>query len=1028
MVAVFNESVSVLSEKHLNEWVLCSGVDPEIVYLNVRSLIGLATYDFLLYSDKLPRRNDGRLNNNTLKANVHLEDGGYGVNAIDPETGEDRMWGQLKPDNPKVTPDGKVRKYEVPPKEPVEVICPKVSHRIGLKVAKKAGLLKEYRERIREQWILTEGITYKEFLRQKDQLFWKWVKENVEIAIAVVEGTKKAGALLSQGIAAVSIPGIWNGCPKDSDGNPILLPKLKYFATPGREIVIVFDQDEKLKTQASVIAARERLASCFREACCRVTYLTWDTEEKGIDDAIVANGREWFRSVWENRSNEPAPIKVTKLEHELPKWNEKRVCEYLASLYKDILIYEGVTKEWYLYNAEKHGIWELISKERLEQRLMLELDALVDKAETITQQIQRAINAVKTSNRDKLEKSRIIEQLKQQLPKVSDYKFTFVEAIGKRLSRVLLVNEMATNSQKGLIPFRNGVLDLETRELSPHSPQNYLTWSLPYDYNPLAQCNPIKQWLLEMLEGDETLVNLIRAYLHGIVTGRADWQKFLALCGPGGSGKSTLTKLAIALVGAQNVHITDLDILEKDKFETANIKYKRLVIINEATSYKGVKKLKALTGGDRLRFEQKYKQALASFYPDALVIITSNEPIKTGDHTSGLYRREIPLAMNRRIAEKDQRKLIDHDRDNNITGEFAPYIPGLLNWVLDMDSDQATQIIKDPLNYAPGLLKSKLENLIDTNSIAAWLNEKVIHDDNYQTQVGCKPPLGESKEEIWLYASYCSYCHGAGINTISLTRFSYLLLDLCKNQLGFTVKKGRDRKGAFIQGLKIRDGMDADLPPLIEGIYTQSCDEPVVTVTEVVTSSVMGQRQAGDEGDGFDDFLNSYKKTSSSSVGLLEKPSIITEPIPEREKTANNPSNPSQSSPVKVTGDHEPVTDSSQEDEKVNIVSWDEIIEDIDQQMERLGWDRQFGQQYIHEKYGKKSRQVLSDRQLLEFLAHLKSQPKFKVGQTAIFRGTKVIIERLIDKFVAVVRLFDNPKEKPMEVSINHLSFSGLSG
>ncbi len=68
--------------------------------------------------------------------------------------------------------------------------------------------------------------------------------------------------------------------------------------------------------------------------------------------------------------------------------------------------------------------------------------------------------------------------------------------------------------------------------------------------------------------------------------------------------------------------------------------------------------------------------------------------------------------MNRRIPEKDQRKLIDerpragfrhlgmrgdHDRNNNITGEFADYIPGLLNWVLEMDGDEATQIIKDPI-------------------------------------------------------------------------------------------------------------------------------------------------------------------------------------------------------------------------------------------------------------------------------------------------------------------------------------------
>ena len=84
----------------------------------------------------------------------------------------------------------------------------------------------------------------------------------------------------------------------------------------------------------------------------------------------------------------------------------------------------------------------------------------------------------------------------------------------------------------------------------------------------------------------------------------------------------------------------------------------------------------------------------------------------------------------RRIADKDQRTLIDHDRDNNLIGEFAPYIPGLLNWVLEMNGDEATQIIKDPLNHAPGLLKSKLENLIDTNSIAAWLNEKVTYIDS----------------------------------------------------------------------------------------------------------------------------------------------------------------------------------------------------------------------------------------------------------------------------------------------------------
>ncbi|NQZ61951.1 phage/plasmid primase, P4 family, partial [Crocosphaera sp.] len=833
------------------------------------------------------------------------------------------------------------------------------------------------------QWAETEGITYKEFLRQKDQLFWKWVKDNPEITIAVVEGTKKAGALLSQGIAAISIPGIWNGSPKDDKGNPVLLPQLQYFAQPGREIVIIFDQDCKLKTQASVIAARERLANCFRSACCKVLFLSWETEEKGIDDAIVANGSQWFKEVWENRSNEPASIKVSKLEHDLPKWNEKGIVKYLEGLYKDRLIFDKETKEWYLYSAEIEGIWKIISTEELEQRILLEFGHLDEVVEDIRSQIGKAIKAVKESSRNNKEKKEIIGQFLAQMPKEFDYTIRLVQSIGKHLSRKLLTPQMLCHSQKGLIPFRNGVLDIETKELWPHSPTNYLTWCLPYDYNPLAGCNPIKQWLLEMMGGDEKLVNLIRAYLHGIVTGRADWQKFLTLCGPGGSGKSTLTKLAIALVGFENVHITDLDILEKDKFETANLKYKRLVIINEATSYKGVKKLKALTGGDRLRFEQKYKQALASFYPDALVIITSNEPIKTGDYTSGLYRREIPLAMNQRIAQKDQRKLIDHDRKNNLTGEFAPYIPGLLNWVLEMDSDDATQIIKDPVNYAPGLRKSKLENLIDTNSIAAWLNEKVIYSADDETQVGCKSPLGESKENIWLYANYSEYCSLSGVNAISLSRFSFLLLDLCNNQLGFEIKKDRDSRGAFIQGLKIRDHLDVDIPPLIEGIYTHSCDELVVSVPEVMTGSVTAEKGINDECDGYVDFSETSDKSQSSSIGLIEKVIVSSETKIEIEKNENKPSHSSQSSPARVTEDHQSITSHHK------VIERAQLMKRIDYEMAQLGWSTLTGKEYLLSKYGVSSRKRLSDSQLLEFYQNLKTSsskprqqtPNYEVGQ-----------------------------------------------
>ena len=51
--------------KHLTEW-LNSGVDEEIYHLNVRSLSGTLPYEYLLYSPKISRRNDGRLRDRDL--------------------------------------------------------------------------------------------------------------------------------------------------------------------------------------------------------------------------------------------------------------------------------------------------------------------------------------------------------------------------------------------------------------------------------------------------------------------------------------------------------------------------------------------------------------------------------------------------------------------------------------------------------------------------------------------------------------------------------------------------------------------------------------------------------------------------------------------------------------------------------------------------------------------------------------------------------------------------------------------------
>ncbi len=56
---------------------------------------------------------------------------------------------------------------------------------------------------------------------------------------------------------------------------------------------------------------------------------------------------------------------------------------------------------------------------------------------------------------------------------------------------------------------------------------------------------------------------------------------------------------------------------------------------------------------------------------------------------------------------------------------------------------------------------------------------------------------------------------------------------------------------------------------------------------------------------------------------------------------------------------------------KQDILYYPQIIQQINQQMERIKWTKEQGKEYLIQKYNKHSRQLLSDEELLEFLIYL---------------------------------------------------------
>ncbi len=275
---------------HLQEWS-ASCVDDQLTRLNVIPLEGAQPYDYLFYSETIPRRNDGRVSTQFLKRYEHTEEGGWWCSGIDLLTGYEDNWGCFKPEKPRYTADRqKVIKYEHPPKAPTGVFALRVPLHLWERIAHR------YKQKLSPQKVKAG--------------FWQWLQNHPEIPLCITEGAKKAGALLTAGYAAIALPGINGGyrVPRDGRGRRVgkshLIPQLLALAGGGREFYLVFDQDSKPRTIKAVDAAIRRTGYLLTQQGCPVKVVVWDQEfGKGIDDLIAIRGEGFFEEIYQQAAS-----------------------------------------------------------------------------------------------------------------------------------------------------------------------------------------------------------------------------------------------------------------------------------------------------------------------------------------------------------------------------------------------------------------------------------------------------------------------------------------------------------------------------------------------------------------------------------------------------------------------------------------------------------------------------------------------------------------------------------------------------
>ncbi|QGM80873.1 DNA primase family protein [Otariodibacter oris] len=287
---------------------------------------------------------------------------------------------------------------------------------------------------------------------------------------------------------------------------------------------------------------------------------------------------------------------------------------------------------------------------------------------------------------------------------IDDYLLTanlikFLKSINAKYTKKQLDNYVALlrydvplmqNPKPELMGFLDAVIDRSTGEVSEHSPTHWLLSIIPFHYKNTQKHTPnFDKWLNFVSNNSEKKKNVLLALLYMVLSNRYDWQLFMEITGNGATGKSILTNICMEIIGLDNVISLNLNNLDNPK-ERYPIKDKLLIICPDQPSYKMIGSgLKAITGGDLIRVEPKYKDPI-SITCKAVVIIVNNEPTKFIDRSGGIERRRIIIHLSRVVP--------DNERDLQLYQKIKTEIPSIIQQLLSKFSDNpliAREILLD---------------------------------------------------------------------------------------------------------------------------------------------------------------------------------------------------------------------------------------------------------------------------------------------------------------------------------------------
>lgn len=331
---------------------------------------------------------------------------------------------------------------------------------------------------------------------------------------------------------------------------------------------------------------------------------------------------------------------------------------------------------------------------------------------------------------------------------------------------------------------RNGILDLNTLELRPHTRDYFSVVQAACEWNPDAAAPEWAAFLMSAVPSQHDRA-ILQKFCGYSLTGDTSAQKALLLIGEGGTGKSTFTSVISAVLGGSTPYSlstnSDIQSIKDNSFSIGLLVGKRMCIVSELPRSFEWLTFKRITGEDPIGVDVKNKTPFTTKLDVKLIVLSNVLPFLGDDAANNsLTRRFLPVSFNVKPQKPDptlERRLVAPES-----------LTGILTWMVKGLRALRSDDMRFPAPQDGGLERQIVEQ---SNRVITFLEECCVPAAH--TGVRGKP----------LWDAYVNWCLETRHKTITKTRFG-LDLPAALRTLGWAVEKRERNFGVEWEGMRLK--------------------------------------------------------------------------------------------------------------------------------------------------------------------------------------------------------------------------------